>query len=89
MNIFTLRLIMQILMISTGDVLELKKPHPCGGRLFKVMRTGSEVRIVCNACGRDMTLDRIKLEKAIKKVIPSSEPPKDHSGGGVNINEQV
>lgn len=58
----------EILKISVGDVLELKKPHPCGNKLFKVMRVGSDVRIVCKECGRDMTLDRVKLEKAIKKI---------------------
>ncbi len=60
---------MQILKISVGDVLELKKPHPCGNKLFKVLRVGSDVRIVCQSCGRDMTLDRIKLEKTIKQII--------------------
>lgn len=57
---------MQILKIEVGDLLELKKPHPCGNKLFKVLRVGSDVRIVCQNCGRDMTLDRIKLEKAVK-----------------------
>lgn len=60
---------MQIIKISVGDVLELKKPHPCGDKLFKVLRVGSDVRIVCQTCGRDMTLDRVKLEKSIKKII--------------------
>ena len=60
---------MQSLKLNVGDILELKKPHPCGNNLFKVLRTGSEVRIVCESCGRDMTLERIKLEKAIKKII--------------------
>lgn len=60
---------MQIIKISVGDVLELKKPHPCGDKLFKVLRVGSDVRIVCRTCGRDMTLDRVKLEKSIKKII--------------------
>ena len=60
---------MQILRFGVGDVLELKKPHPCGGKKFKVMRVGSEVRIICECCGRDMTLDRIKLEKAVKQII--------------------
>ncbi|MBQ8407263.1 MAG: DUF951 domain-containing protein [Clostridia bacterium] len=60
---------MQIIKISVGDTLELKKPHPCGEKLFKVLRVGSDVRIVCCGCGRDMTLDRIKLEKSIKKII--------------------
>ncbi|MBP3375632.1 MAG: DUF951 domain-containing protein [Clostridia bacterium] len=55
-----------MLKIEVGDLLELKKPHPCGNKLFKVLRVGSDVRIVCQNCGRDMTLDRIKLEKAVK-----------------------
>ncbi|MBQ9161797.1 MAG: DUF951 domain-containing protein [Clostridia bacterium] len=61
---------MQIIKLNVGDVLELKKTHPCGGKLFRVMRVGSEVRIVCESCGRDLVLDRIKLEKAIKSIRP-------------------
>ena len=59
---------MEIIKLSVGDVVELKKPHPCGEKLFKILRVGSEVRIVCMGCGRDMNLDRIKLEKAIKST---------------------
>ena len=59
---------MQIIRMKVGDTLELKKPHPCGDKRFRVMRVGSEVRIVCLGCGRDMVLDRIKLEKAIRKL---------------------
>ncbi len=61
--------ILHIVKFSVGDVLELKKAHPCGSKLFKVMRVGSEVRVVCCGCGRDMTLDRIKLEKSIRKIV--------------------
>ena len=64
---------MQIIRMRVGDTLELKKPHPCGEKKFRVMRVGSEVRIVCTGCGRDMVLDRVKLEKAIRKLIPSSD----------------
>ena len=60
---------MHIVKFSVGDGLELKKAHPCGSKLFKVMRVGSEVRVVCCGCGRDMTLDRIKLEKSIRKIV--------------------
>lgn len=60
---------MQIIKLSVGDMLELKKPHPCGEKVFKVLRVGSDVRIVCQGCGRDMTVDRIKLEKSIKKIV--------------------
>ena len=59
--------------ISVGDTLELKKPHPCGTKKFTVLRIGSDIRIVCCGCGRDMTLERIKLEKAIKNIIPTEE----------------
>jgi len=63
---------LQIIKFSAEDRLELKKPHPCGSKLFKVARVGSDVRIICLGCGRDMTIDRIKLEKSIKKVISAS-----------------
>ncbi len=60
---------MRILKLDVGDILELKKPHPCGSKLFKVLRVGSDIRIVCQSCGRDMTLDRIKLEKSVKRIV--------------------
>ena len=59
--------------IRLNDVLLMKKPHPCGTRQFRVVRVGSEVRIVCCTCGRDLVLDRLKLERSIKKIIPAEE----------------
>ena len=61
---------MEILKFKINDLIELKKPHPCGAKLFKVLRIGSDIRVVCQGCGRDMVLDRIKLEKATKKILP-------------------
>lgn len=60
---------MKIVKFSAGDTLVMRKPHPCGGNSFKVLRTGSDVRIVCLKCGRDVTVERLKLEKNIKSVI--------------------
>ena len=60
---------MQIVPLHPGDRVLLKKNHPCGGRTFKILRVGSEVRVCCETCGRDMTIDRIKLEKAIKQTL--------------------
>ncbi len=60
---------MQIIPLRVDDRLQMKKPHPCGGSIFRILRVGSEVRVVCERCGRDMTLDRIKLEKAIKRTL--------------------
>ena len=59
---------MQILKLLPDMVVELKKPHPCGKRDFRIVRVGSVCRIVCLSCGRDLEIDRIKLEKAIKSI---------------------
>ncbi|MBR7083017.1 MAG: DUF951 domain-containing protein [Clostridia bacterium] len=61
---------MQIIKFDEGDVLEMKKPHPCGSKEMRVLRTGSDIRVVCLGCGRDVTVPRVKLEKNIKKVRP-------------------
>lgn len=70
---------MNIIKLNAGDIIELKKPHPCGSKQFTVIRVGSDVRIICRVCKHDMTLDRIKLEKSIKKIITDKEP----NGGAV------
>lgn len=59
---------MEILRIAVGDILELKKPHPCGTHRFRVLRTGSDIRVECTSCHRDLTLPREALEKKIRKV---------------------
>lgn len=53
---------------NTGARLLLKKPHPCGGQEFAVLRAGSDVHLRCLTCGRDLTLPRLKLEKNVRKV---------------------
>ena len=65
---------MQILKLTPEMVVEMKKPHPCGKREFRILRVGSICRIVCLACGRDLEIDRVKLERSIKKVLfPTTE----------------
>ena len=67
---------MQFTKFAQGDVLKMKKKHPCGSFEFKVMRTGSDIRLVCIGCSRDLTLPRESVEKSIKCVIPSSSDTK-------------
>ncbi len=62
---------MKIVRFGVGDILVMKKKHPCSSDTFKVMRIGSDVRIVCTGCGRDLTLGRESLEKSIKQVKPA------------------
>ena len=64
---------MKIKKFDVGDVLEMKKQHPCGEKKMKVLRVGSDIRILCLGCGRDVTVAREKLEKNIRKIIPSAE----------------
>ncbi len=59
---------MDIIKFDTGDVLIMKKKHPCGGDSFKVLRTGSDIRVECTLCKRDMIIPREKIEKNIKAV---------------------
>ncbi|MBP3606207.1 MAG: DUF951 domain-containing protein [Clostridia bacterium] len=59
---------MEILRFAIGDLLVMKKKHPCDSDRFRVLRTGSDVRIRCEGCGRDMTFSRVALEKMIRKV---------------------
>ena len=63
---------MPILPLRPEDRIQMKKTHPCGGKIFRVVRVGSEVRIICETCKRDMTMDRLKLEKAIKQIVSST-----------------
>ena len=62
---------MEIKKFNVGDVLEMKKQHPCGEKKMKVLRIGSDIRMVCMGCGRDMTVAREKIEKNIRMVISS------------------
>ena len=60
---------MPIISFKVNDKLLLKKKHPCSSDTFKVLKTGSDIKIICEGCGRDLMLPREKLEKMIKKVI--------------------
>lgn len=54
--------------IRTGDILELKKTHPCGSREWKVLRVGMDFKLRCLGCGHEVMIPRAKAEKSIKKV---------------------
>ena len=52
-----------------GSVVEMKKQHPCGNKIFKVIRVGVDIKIECCNCGRTIMLPRIDFNKKIKKVL--------------------
>ncbi len=60
---------MAIIKLSVGDTVITKKSHPCSSDRFAVIRLGSDVRIRCLGCQREIIKDRISIEKMIKSVI--------------------
>ena len=61
--------------VQVGDVLELKKQHPCGSREWLVLRVGMDFRLRCQTCGREVMILRSKAEKSVKKVLPQGQEP--------------
>lgn len=71
---------MQIIKLFPDMILTLKKPHPCGCHEFRVIRVGSTCRVVCLGCARDMEIDRLKLERAIKRTeMPTTDDAKNQN----------
>ena len=56
-----------------GDIVEMKKQHPCGSREFEVIRLGADIKIKCTGCSRIIMLPRSKFQKDAKKIIKLSE----------------
>ncbi len=55
--------------LQLHDHLRLRKPHPCGGYDWKVLRLGADIKIECLTCGRQVMLTRRELVKRVKKVL--------------------
>jgi hypothetical protein len=69
-----------VLELKIGDVLRMKKPHPCGGSLWDVTRLGADIGMSCQKCGRYVLLARSQLARRLKQVVPRGDlPPKDGS----------
>lgn len=54
--------------IRLGDILVMKKAHPCGGNTWRVLRTGADFRLKCETCGHEVMLPRSKAEHNIRIV---------------------
>ena len=54
---------------NVGDVVKMKKQHPCGCDTFRISRVGIDFKLVCTLCGREVMLTRKSAEKAIKKIV--------------------
>ncbi len=55
--------------IKLGDIVRLKKVHPCGGYEWQVVRLGADIGIKCLKCGRRVLLERNVFERRVREVI--------------------
>ena len=56
-----------------GDIVKLKKKHPCGSFEWEVLRVGADFRLKCIGCGHQIMIPRTKLEKSVKEIKKSLE----------------
>lgn len=57
-----------IMELKLGDIVIMKKPHPCGSKEFEITRLGVDYKLKCCTCGREVMIPRVKAEKNIKAV---------------------
>ena len=65
----------EIKVFHPGDTLNMKKNHACSktAKQLLVLMAGSDIKVKCTSCEREMIIPRVKLEKNIKSVIPKGE----------------
>lgn len=62
---------------AIGDVLTLKKAHPCGSHDWTVVRLGADIGLTCHGCGRRVLLPRRDVERRMKRLMPAPPDPED------------
>lgn len=60
---------MDISLLNLGDNIETKKPHPCGGTVWEIIRKGADMKIRCTTCGRIVMLTPDELKQRIRRVL--------------------
>jgi len=64
-----------------GDIVELRKTHPCGGNQWEITRTGMDFGLKCVRCGRRILIPRVKFEKLVKRTVRYAVEPTPAPGG--------
>ena len=55
--------------LFVGDVVEMRKPHPCGGTLWEVVRVGADIGLICQNCGRRVLLPRRRFAHQAQRCV--------------------
>jgi hypothetical protein len=65
-----------------GDVVEMRKVHPCGGYVWEIVRVGADIGLVCRTCGRRVLLPRREFARGVKRFVQRAGPPETGGTGG-------
>lgn len=63
-----------------GQIVEMKKEHPCGANRWQIIRVGMDFRIKCLQCGRSVILPRARFERRVKKILGEPLPGREDEG---------
>lgn len=66
-----------MIQVAVDDVVQMRKPHPCGGREWVVTRVGAEIGLRCLTCGRRVLLSRSRFEKQVKRFVSRQDGAAD------------
>ncbi|NGQ96089.1 DUF951 domain-containing protein [Brevibacillus sp. SYP-B805] len=66
---------------ALGDIVQMKKPHPCGTNAWKVIRMGADIRIKCTGCDHSVLIPRLEFERKMKKVLVQAHPENQDQQG--------
>ena len=58
-----------VTVFNLGDIVEMKKEHPCGSKNWEIIRVGADIKIKCCGCERIVMLPRAKFIKGITKIV--------------------
>jgi len=61
--------------LQLNDILRMRKPHPCGGSDWKVIRLGADIGLECLTCNRRVMLTRRELARRLKKMLSKADQP--------------
>lgn len=65
--------------LAVGDIVKMKKPHPCGNKEWELLRVGMDLRMKCLGCGHQVMLPRIQAEKNIRGIEKKGAGPEQQS----------
>ena len=63
--------------VRVGDVLVMKKNHPCGANEFEVLRSGMDFKLRCRGCAHEVMVPRRKAEKNIRRIVREGDADND------------